>query len=327
MSDKPSTDETPMIEVRGLTKRFKKRTAVEDLSFTVGRGQVVGFLGPNGAGKTTTMRMLSCYMPATSGSARIGGYSVHTSPDEVRRMIGYLPESNPLYTDMRVREYLKYRARLKGLGVRASRDRVDHVTETCGLTDVSSKLISHLSKGYRQRVGMADALVHDPGLLILDEPTIGLDPHQIRTVRKLIRELGKTHTVLVSSHILSEIEMTCDHVIIIHQGKILEDDTVDGLRHKMSAERHVVAEICAPREELLDYLEHSAEILHFDLQPANDDYLHCTLTPSEGLEDLRPAVFQTAHERGWKLRELTRTRHSLEDIFLRVTRREEEDGF
>ena len=316
-----------MIEVRGLTKRFKRRTAVEDLSFTVGRGQVVGFLGPNGAGKTTTMRMLSCYMPATSGTARIGGYNVYTNPDEVRRMIGYMPESNPLYTDMRVREYLKYRARLKGLGVRSSRDRVDHVTEVCGLTDVSSKLIGHLSKGFRQRVGLADALVHDPGLLILDEPTIGLDPHQIRTVRKLIRELGKTHTVLVSSHILSEIEMTCDHVIIIHQGKILKNDTVEGLRHKMSAERHVVAEICGSRKELLDWLEHSAEILHFDVQPANEDYLHCTLTPAEGLEDLRPLVFQTAHEHGWQLRELTRTRHSLEDIFLKVTRREEEDGF
>ena len=316
-----------MIEVRGLTKRFKRRTAVEDLSFTVGRGQVVGFLGPNGAGKTTTMRMLSCYMPATSGTARIGGYNVYTNPDEVRRMIGYMPESNPLYTDMRVREYLKHRARLKGLGVRSSRDRVDHVTEVCGLTDVSSKLIGHLSKGFRQRVGLADALVHDPGLLILDEPTIGLDPHQIRTVRKLIRELGKTHTVLVSSHILSEIEMTCDHVIIIHQGKILKNDTVEGLRHKMSAERHVVAEICGSRKELLDWLEHSAEILHFDVQPANEDYLHCTLTPAEGLEDLRPLVFQTAHEHGWQLRELTRTRHSLEDIFLKVTRREEEDGF
>lgn len=326
MSENGSTSDEPMIEVRGLTKRFKKRVAVRDLSFSVGRGQVVGFLGPNGAGKTTTMRILSCYMPATSGIARVAGCDVHTQPDEVRRQIGYMPENNPLHVEMRVREYLKFRARLKGLGVRRSRERVDYVTEVCGLGDVTTKLIGHLSKGYRQRVGLADALVHEPGLLILDEPTIGLDPHQIRTVRKLIRELGRTHTVLVSSHILSEIEMTCDHVIIIHEGGILEDDSVEGLRHKMSAERHVIAEIAAPREALLDFLEHSAEILHFDLQPADSDFLHCTLTPANA-EDLRPVVFETARRRGWRLRELTRSRHTLEDIFLRVTRREEEDGF
>jgi ABC-2 type transport system ATP-binding protein len=280
MSENGSTTEEPMIEVRALTKRFKNRVAVRDLSFSVGRGQIVGFLGPNGAGKTTTMRILSCYMPATSGVVRVGGCDVHTEPDAVRRQIGYMPENNPLHAEMRVREYLKFRARLKGLGVRRSRDRVDYVTEVCGLGDVTTKLIGHLSKGYRQRVGLADALVHEPGLLILDEPTIGLDPHQIRTVRKLIRELGRTHTVLVSSHILSEIEMTCDHVIIIHEGSILEDDTVEGLRHKMSAERHVIAEIAAPREELLNFLEHSAEILHFDLQPADSDHLHCILTPA-----------------------------------------------
>ena len=326
MSESSAKDETPMIEVRALTKRFKKRTAVEDLSFSVGQGQVVGFLGPNGAGKTTTMRILSCYMPATSGLARIGGYDVYTHPDEVRRMIGYMPENNPLPVEMRVREYLKFRARLKGMGVGLSRERVDYVTKICGLGDVDRKLIGHLSKGYRQRVGLADSLVHDPKLLILDEPTIGLDPHQIRTVRKLIRDLGKTHTVLVSSHILSEIEMTCDHVIIIHEGKILENDTVEGLRQKMSSERQVVAEIAAPREELLDYLEHAAEIVHFDIQPADQDYLHCSLTAQDGF-DLRPVVFEKARDSGWQLRELSRTRHSLEDIFVRVTKREEEDGF
>ena len=223
MGEESAQNEIPMIEVKGLTKRFKKRTAVEDLNFTVGRGKVVGFLGPNGAGKTTTMRMLSCYMPATSGTARVGGYNVYTNPDEVRRKIGYMPENNPLHVDMRVREYLKFRARLKGMRVQDSRRRVDYVTDVCGLGDVQRKLIGHLSKGYRQRVGLADALVHEPELMILDEPTIGLDPHQIRTVRKLIKELGKTYTVLVSSHILSEIEMTCDEVIIIHQGRIIED--------------------------------------------------------------------------------------------------------
>lgn len=326
MDEKPTPNETPMIEVRGLTKRFKKRTAVEDVSFTVGRGKVVGFLGPNGAGKTTTLRILSCYMPATSGSAWVGGHDVYTQPDEVRRTIGYLPESNPLHTDMRVREYLKFRARLKGMKVADSRRRVDYVTEVCGLGDVQRKLIGQLSKGYKQRVGLADSLVHDPEVLILDEPTSGLDPHQIRTVRKLIKELGKTHTVLLSSHILSEIEMTCDEVIIIHKGKIIAADTVEGLRAKMSSERQVIAEIAAPREELMDYLEHTGEIEHFDVQPSDGDFLMCSLTPRTGL-DLRPQVFAVARDKGWNLRELTRTRNSLEDIFMRVTRREEEDGF
>tara|TARA_Y100001934_G_scaffold241073_1_gene295868 strand:+ start:16644 stop:17624 length:981 start_codon:yes stop_codon:yes gene_type:complete len=326
MGEESAQNEIPMIEVKGLTKRFKKRTAVEDLNFTVGRGKVVGFLGPNGAGKTSTMRMLSCYMPATSGTARVGGYNVYTNPDEVRRKIGYMPENNPLHVDMRVREYLKFRARLKGMRVQDSRRRVDYVTDVCGLGDVQRKLIGHLSKGYRQRVGLADALVHEPELMILDEPTIGLDPHQIRTVRKLIKELGKTYTVLVSSHILSEIEMTCDEVIIIHQGRIIEAESVEGLHAKMSSERQVIAEIAAPREELMDYLEHTGEIEHFDVQPADGEFLNCALTPRAGF-DLRPQVFQIAREKGWQLRELTRTRHSLEDIFMRVTRRDEEDGF
>ena len=208
-----------MIEVANLTKRYAGNTAVSDISFTVKRGEIVGLLGPNGAGKSTTMRILSCYLPATSGTVRVAGLDVFQQSDEVRRRIGYMPENNPLHHDMRVREYLKFRARLKGLGRKRSRQRVDVVMEQCGLTDVSRRIIGQLSKGYRQRVGLADALVHEPELIILDEPTIGLDPNQIRSVRQLIKGLGGTHTVLISTHILPEAEMTCHRVVIMFDGK------------------------------------------------------------------------------------------------------------
>src|SRR5204862_5157436 len=210
-----------MIEVANLTKRYAGHRAVTGLTFSVGRGEIVGLLGPNGAGKSTTMRILSCFMPASSGTARVAGLDVFTQADEVRRRIGYMPENNPLHLDMRVREYLKFRARLKGLGIGRSRERVDVVMQQCGLTEVSRRIIGHLSKGYRQRVGLADALAHEPELIILDEPTIGLDPHQIRSVRQLIKNLARSHTVLISTHILSEVEMTCNRVLIMHLGKIL----------------------------------------------------------------------------------------------------------
>src|SRR5512141_1195190 len=208
-------NEDPMIEVANLTKRYAGHTAVSDVSFTVKRGEIVGLLGPNGAGKSTTMRILSCYLPATSGTVRVAGMDVFRQSDEVRRRIGYMPENNPLHYDMRVREYLKFRARIKGLSWRRSRERVDVVTEQCGLTDVSRRLIGQLSKGYRQRVGLADALVHEPELIILDEPTIGLDPNQIRSVRQLIKGLARSHTVLISTHILPEAELTCNRMLIL----------------------------------------------------------------------------------------------------------------
>src|SRR5580700_1528530 len=206
-----------MIEVSNLTKRYAGHTAVSDISFTVGRGEIVGLLGPNGAGKSTTMRILACFLPATSGTVRVAGLDVFRQSEEVRRRIGYMPENNPLHADMRVREYLKFRARLKGLSRQRSRERIDIVTEQCGLTGVDRRIIGQLSKGYRQRVGLADALVHEPELIILDEPTIGLDPSQIRSVRQLIKDLGRRHTVLISSHILPEVEMTCNRVMIMRE--------------------------------------------------------------------------------------------------------------
>src|SRR5580658_10072136 len=194
-----------MIEVSNLIKYFAGNVAVKDVSFQVAKGEIVGLLGPNGAGKSTTMRILSCFIPATPGAARVSGLDVFSQADEVRCRIGYMPENNPLHPDMRVREYLKFRARLKGLGRSRSRERVDAVLAQCGLGDVSKRIIGQLSKGYRQRVGLADALVHEPELIILDEPTIGLDPSQIRVVRQLIKELAQKHTVLMSSHILQEV--------------------------------------------------------------------------------------------------------------------------
>ncbi|HWB61556.1 MAG TPA: ATP-binding cassette domain-containing protein, partial [Chthoniobacteraceae bacterium] len=224
-----------MIKVENLTKRYAGVTAVNNISFEVGKGEIVGFLGPNGAGKSTTMRILSSFMPATSGRASIAGFDVFEHSLEARAKLGYMPENVPLYTDMRVTEYLTYRAALKGVRGSRVRERVGDVKELCNLKEVENKVIDTLSKGYRQRVGLADALVHDPELLILDEPTIGLDPNQIRQVRELIKNLGKRHTILLSTHILPEVEMTCSRVIIINKGRIEASDTPQNLLGQMRA--------------------------------------------------------------------------------------------
>src|SRR2546425_2747479 len=279
-----------IIEVENLTKRYAGNTAVEGITFSVQRGEIVGFLGPNGAGKSTTMRILACFLPATSGTARVAGYDVFTQADAVRRHIGYMPENNPLHYDLRAREYLKFRARLKGLGIGRSRARVEVVMEQCGLTDVSKRIIGQLSKGYRQRVGLADALVHEPELIILDEPTIGLDPNQIRSVRQLIKNLAHAHTVLISTHILPEAEMTCNRMVIMYEGKILAAGTAEELQRLMSGHSQVIAEIAAPREDLLECWAQLPEVEQFDVAPGEGDYFICSLTPRDGL-DLRPLIF------------------------------------
>ena len=313
-----------MIEVSNLTKRYAGNTAVADVSFTVNRGEIVGLLGPNGAGKSTTMRILSCFIPASSGTVRIGGLDVFTQADEVRRRIGYMPENNPLHSEMRVREYLKFRARLKGLGRSRARQRVDAVIAQCGLNDVSRRIIGQLSKGYRQRVGLADALVHEPELIILDEPTIGLDPSQIRVVRQLIKELGRSHTVLLSSHILPEVEMTCNRVMIMREGRISAADTPENLEKSMGRSGHIIVEIAAPLDELRACWDGMAEVAHFNIAPAEGEYHRCSLTAVGG-EDLRPKIFAVVRERDWKLRELFRLRYSLEDVYIRLTRPESEE--
>jgi len=317
-----------MIAVTDLTKRYAGHTAVAGISFTVARGEIVGLLGPNGAGKSTTMRILSCFMPATSGTVRVAGFDVFHQSEEVRRRIGYMPENNPLYPEMRVREYLKFRARLKGLDRRRSRERVTTVMEQCGLTEVGRRIIGQLSKGYKQRVGLADALVHEPELIILDEPTIGLDPNQIRSVRQLIKSLAGKHTVLISTHILPEAEMTCNRMLIMYDGKILAADTPDNLQRLMAGSSQVIAEIAAPAEVLREAWAQLPGIEQFDVSSSEGEFQRCALTPRDGF-DLRPAIFALVLERGWVMRELTRSRHSLEDIYVQVTRptgEEEEDG-
>jgi ABC-2 type transport system ATP-binding protein len=316
-----------MIEVADLTKRYAGYTAIDGLSFNVRPGEIVGFMGQNGAGKSTTMRILSCFMAATSGSAKVAGHDIFTQADEVRRRIGYMPENNPLHTDMRVREYLKFRARLKGLSRARSRERVDVVTEQCSLQDVAGKVIGTLSKGYRQRVGLADALVHEPELIILDEPTIGLDPHQMRSVRQLIKSLAKKHTVLISTHLLTEVEMTCSRALIIESGRIVASDTLENLWKLVNQNSQVVAEIAAPAADLKLCWEQIPEVEYFDIAPSEGEFQRCSLTGRPGV-DLRQVVFDTVLAKQWKLRELTRNRHSLEDIFVRITRTDkEEEGF
>ncbi|SVC59651.1 uncharacterized protein METZ01_LOCUS312505, partial [marine metagenome] len=260
---------------------------------------------------------------ATEGTARVARHDVSAESEEVRRRVGFMPENNPLHEDMRVREYLKFRARLKGLNREESRDRVGDVMEQLSLTDVQHRMIGALSKGYRQRVGLADALVHEPELLILDEPTIGLDPHQIRTVRQHIKELGRDHTVLISSHILPEVEVTCTQLLIFHEGSILATDTPRGLEKQLGGRHRITVELDAPIEVLNRVWEEMAEIEHHRILPAEGNFHRSALTPRDG-EDLRPRISALARARGWPLRELTRERHTLEDIFVHITRVEED---
>ncbi|MCS7314690.1 MAG: ABC transporter ATP-binding protein, partial [Bryobacteraceae bacterium] len=241
-----------MIEVEGLTKRYGRTVAVDDISFAVQKGQIVGFLGPNGAGKTTTMRVLTCFLPPTAGTARVAGFDVLEQPLEVKRRIGYLPESPPLYPEMEVREYLAFVGRLKGIPKRDLRRRIDEVCERCAIGDYRDKLISKLSRGYRQRVGLAQAIIHNPDVLILDEPTAGLDPKQIIETRELIKGLAGEHTIILSTHILSEVEQTCQHVIIINKGKLAAPpDTVENLTRRLRGAESVAVEI-EPRDGVPD---------------------------------------------------------------------------
>lgn len=314
-----------MIEVENLTKRYGHFTAVEDLSFRVDRGEVVGFLGPNGAGKSTTMRMLAGYLPPSSGRATVAGYDIFHQSLQAREQIGYMPENVPLYPEMRVCEYLRYRAALKGVRGRRIRDRLTDVLELCRLGEVQRKLIGTLSKGYRQRVGLADAMINEPELLILDEPTIGLDPNQIRQVRELIASLSRHHTIFISTHILSEVEMTCGRVIIIHRGRIAAVDSPQNLRRKLNqaGTLRIEAHFPDPRaaRQELERLE-GVESLHVSEAGAGWQRVELALA-ADGERDLRPEIFQLAGQRGWTLRELTRVAVSLEDVFTRLTLSEE----
>jgi ABC-2 type transport system ATP-binding protein len=306
-----------MIKVEQLTKKYPGVTAISDLSFEVGKGEIVGFLGPNGAGKSTTMRILSSFMPATSGRASIAGHDVFSDSLRARMHLGYLPESVPLYGDMRVSEYLRYRGSLKGLSGKKLRNRVEVVKELCSVKDVENQLIATLSKGYRQRVGLAEALVHEPDLLILDEPTIGLDPNQIRQVRELIKSLGERHTILLSTHILSEVEMTCSRVLIIHRGKIEASDTPENLVGQIRTSGTVKVQAKTGGDDPVQMIEKIPGVKNVSAN-MEDGWQQCSIRV-EANSDLREAVFRLAVERHWIVRELTQERATLEDVFVELT--------
>jgi ABC-2 type transport system ATP-binding protein len=309
-----------MIEVQSLTKRYPTQTAVSDVTFSVKEGEIVGFLGPNGAGKTTTMRVLTGFLPPTSGTARIAGHDVRTQSREARASLGYLPESAALYPEMRVREYLAYRARLEGVPGGDVRGRVAEAVDRCLLAEVADRKIDNLSKGYRQRTALAGALVHQPPVLILDEPTVGLDPMQIIKIREMIRALGRERAVLLSTHILPEVDAVCDRVLIIDRGRIVAEGTPRDLRARLAGKPVVRAAFrgaVAAREALAEIAGvHSVEVTSDETETrARVEY--------DPASDPREAIFQMAVARGFVLRELAFDVASLEDVFVRLTRHEE----
>lgn len=303
-----------MIEVQNLSKYYGSFCAVKGISFRVDEGEIVGFLGPNGAGKTTTIRILTCYQPATAGSARVAGHDVFTESMAVRRSVGYLPESVPLYPEMRVREYLNFRGKLRGLdrGQRAAA--IGRVAERCWIRDVIDRPIGHLSKGYRQRVGLAEALLHNPKVLILDEPTVGLDPSQIRETRTLIRELASQHTVILSSHILPEVEATCQRIVLIHRGQIVASGTTSELRARVTGESRLIAEIRGQEAEITAGLRGLPGVSSVSAA-SQDGWVRATVATAR---DLREEIYRLAVQRGWPLRELRREIASLEDFFVKI---------
>jgi len=313
-----SSDQT-LLEVQHLSRRFHKTLAVDDLSFTVRKGEIVGFLGPNGAGKTTTMRMLTGYLPPSSGTARIAGFDVNQEALAARRQIGYMPENVPLYGDMRVKEYLQFRARLKGLRGSEVRKRVGEVQELCGISDVRRKRISNLSKGYRQRVGLADSLVHHPPLLILDEPTNGFDPNQIRQVRELIRNLATEHTVLLSTHILSEVESVCERVIILDKGRIRAADTPANLVSKLRTAGTVSLEIQADPQTAIKQLRKVKGVKKVSHAGLVDNQWQRFMIRAESGDDVRRRIVDLAGRNHWPLREISRHNATLEDVFIELT--------
>ncbi len=309
-----------MIKVEGLTKRYARTVAVDNVSFEVAKGQIVGFLGPNGAGKTTTMRVLTCFLPASEGRAEVAGYDVTTQSMEVKRRIGYLPETPPVYPDMEVAEYLEFVGRLKGVPKSNIKQRVSEVAERCQVADVKEKLIGKLSKGYKQRVGLAQAIIHNPDVLILDEPTSGLDPKQIIETRNLIKSLAGDHTIILSTHILQEVEAVCERVVIIAKGKIVAADTVDNLTHRLRGSEAVVVEVggAGSAESVQQRLEQVAGVSRVLPREARNQKLRFEVEGLQG-RHIRPDLAKAVVESGWELHELHAAAYSLEEVFIELT--------
>ena len=310
------------IEVTNLTKRYDATVALDHISFDVRAGEIMGFLGPNGAGKTTALRILTGLLAPTDGSVKINGLDVQTHSLEVRRRIGYMPESVSLYPELRVHEYLAYRATLKGVPRKERRARVSEVMGQCAVTEVRRTLIGRLSKGYRQRVALADCLVGRPAILILDEPTVGLDPNQIRQARDLIKSLGARTTILLSTHILPEVDMLCQRVTIINQGRIIAVDTPANLRHRASGTQVVRAELRGEEAEIEPALRQLAGVAQVKCSGRTDGCATFDIEATAQV-DLREAIFKLAVERGWALRQLTQAHASLEDVFVHLTTQED----
>ena len=310
-----------MIEVENLTKFYGPRPAIKNLTFQISKGEVVGFLGPNGAGKTTTMNILSCILPATSGTARICGYDVFENSLGVRKTLGYLPENLPLYSDMIVSDYLRFAAKIRSVKGKNLSSNVDRILEKCSLKEVRGRIIGRLSKGFQQRVGLAQALIHNPDILILDEPTLGLDPIQIIEIRKLIKELASEHTIILSSHILPEITEICKRVIIISEGVIAAMDSLDGLNAQLRKGDNLLLKIRNPNGTVLESLKGLEKICSVQTEDNIEFLIECELN-----SNLQDSIARTALEHSWGIVELKPIALSLEDIFLKLTLEEKEVG-
>jgi ABC-2 type transport system ATP-binding protein len=309
-----------LIQVSHLTKKYNSHTAVDDISFNIGKNEIVGFLGPNGAGKSTTLKVLTCFHSATSGSVKIGGFDIFENPVAVKSLIGYLPENVPLYPEMRVHEYLAYRSGIKGVSSKHRTAAINSALERCRLHNVKNKIIGQLSKGYRQRVGLADALLANPPILILDEPTVGLDPGQIRDIRELIKELGKERTVILSSHILPEVEAVCSRIIIINNGKIAGSGTTGELKKQIKAEKTVELEIIDPGNRCISSLSTIGNISEIDKgNNTESDIRHLTvMCSSDSTQTLREQIFDSACTGQFKIISMIEKNRSLEDIFVDI---------
>ena len=300
------------VEVKGLTKLFGSQRAVDNISFRVNKGQILGFLGPNGAGKSTTMKIATCFLPPTDGTILVNGYDVNVEPIAVKRQVGYLPEHNPLYLDMYVKEYLHFAGAINGLKGKFLKNRIGEIVGLCGLTAEQGKKIGSLSKGYRQRVGLAQALIHDPEVLILDEPTTGLDPNQLSEIRSLIKNIGREKTVIFSTHIMQEVTAICDRVVIINKGTVVADEEVGALENLNKGEILIIAEFESPIDTAL--FSSIPAITAVDALPGNKYRLHAL--PGQ---DVRSAIFSLAGNQQWSLVGLRQEENSLEQIFKQLT--------
>lgn len=312
-----------MIEVEKLTKKYGDHVAVDNLSFRVERGMIYGFLGPNGAGKSTTMNMMTGYIAATSGTVKINGYDILKNPEQAKKSIGYLPELPPVYQDMTVYEYLKFVAELKKVKRSEQKAQIEDVMAQTRIEDVQNRLIRNLSKGYKQRVGLAQAIIGYPEVLILDEPTVGLDPKQIIEIRELIRELAKKHTIILSSHILSEVSAVCDHIMIISKGKLVASDTPEGLVTRLKGGRQLMMSVQGEQSELEEILQSIGQIKDYSIQPSKAQGCVSAIIRTQEQDDIRVELFHRLAAADLPIMELSLSEKSLEDVFLELTGEEE----